>query len=190
MSAGEKAGIAIAGITLGVLLIGLFLYFRIRTPKPKNETKKHKSEESRTLPDNYKPSGAFTALSSQPNSALPSPALQSPMPQFPKGVSRRDSEFPISLHDPGTPGPKARFSYEHDIGPYEMETPAVHQRAPYERPLSAQELEGTRVRVQELDATPSEERGLGIETPVKEVQVVISDKDEDTPDRTTADKNK
>lgn len=105
------------------------------------------------------------------------------MPQFPKGVSRRDSEFPISLHDPGTPGRKARFSYEHDIGPYEMDSPAVHQRVPYERPLSAQELEGTRVQVQELDATPSEERGPDLEVPVKEVRVVVSGKDEGAPDK-------
>jgi hypothetical protein len=57
-----------------------------------------------------------------------------------------------------------RFSYEHDIGPYEMETPALHQRVPYERPLSAQELEGTKVLVQELPASPTE-RVSGVETP-------------------------
>ena len=44
-----------------------------------------------------------------------------------------------------------------------MDSPAVHQRVPYERPLSAQELEGTRVQVQELDAMTSA-RGLGIDT--------------------------
>lgn len=176
LSAGASAGIAIAGITVGVLLIGLFLYYRIRSPKPKNETKKHKSEESRVIaPSPYRPSGAFTALSSQPNSALPSPGLP------PQGASRRDSEFPISLHDPDSSTRKGRFSYELDIGPYEMESPAVHQRVPYERPLSAQELEGTRVQVQELDATGSE-RGLGIETPaqeeiVKSQETVILDKD-------------
>ena len=162
LSSGAKAGIAIAGITIGVLLIGVFLYFRIRTPKPKNETKKHKSEESRVIPpDSYRPSGAFTALSSQPNSALPSPGLP------PQGTSRRGSEFPISLHEPEIAGRKGRFSYEVDVGPYEMDSPAVHQRVPYERPLSAQELEGTRVQVQELDAMPSE-GGLGIETLAKE----------------------
>jgi hypothetical protein len=77
-----------------------------------------------------------------------------------------------------------RISYEQDIGPYEMETPALHQRVPYERPLSAQELEGTKVRVQELDANPPE-RGLGIETPDSRSDAGTADKDSgaETPDK-------
>ena len=63
-----------------------------------------------------------------------------------------------------------------------MESPAVHQRIPYERPLSAQELEGTRVQVQELDATGSG-RGLGIETPTQE-EIITAE------ETTTLDKNK
>lgn len=57
------------------------------------------------------------------------------------------------MHDPEVIGKKDRFSYEYDIGPYEMETPIPRERVPYERPMSAQELEGTRVQVQELDAS-------------------------------------
>ena len=37
-----------------------------------------------------------------------------------------------------------------------MDSPMPHQRVPYERPLSAQELEGTRVHVQELDGEPAD----------------------------------
>lgn len=100
-----------------------------------------------------KPSGAFKALSSPPNSALPSPKLQSPGMEY---DSRRDSEFPINLHEPEVAGTKGRFSYEYDIGPYEMETSMPRERVPYERPMSAQELEGTRVQVQEMDASPAD----------------------------------
>ena len=66
--------------------------------------------------------------------------------------------------DPDMAAHVKRFSYETDVGPYEMETQVVHQRVPYERPLSAQELEGTKVLVQELPASPTT-RGLGIQTP-------------------------
>lgn len=183
LSAGAKAGIAIAIIAGIAVVIGGFFYYKIRGVKPSNiSTKKHKSEESRNIamPENpYRPSGAFTKISSQPNSALPSPAIGSgPNSAFPSpaigspgfqhdtaresGFSvglqrdvRRESEFPISLHEQDVGAKrKSRFSYEYDTGPYEMETPTVHHRVPYERPLSAQELEGTRVIVQELDAMP------------------------------------
>ena len=137
-----------------VLLIGVYLFFRIRGgAKPKNETKKHKSEESRNISIPPKPTGAFKPLPSEPTSTFPSPGLQSPdMESNP----RRDSEFPITLREPEVVGKKDRFSYEYDIGPYEMETAMPRERVPYERPMSAQELEGTRVHVQEMDASPAD----------------------------------
>jgi hypothetical protein len=145
-----------------VLLIGVYLFFRIRGgAKPNNETKKHKSEESRNISMPPKPTGAFKALPSEPTPALPSPGLQS---SGTKIASRRDSEFPISLHEPEVVGKKNRFSYEYDIGPYEMESSMPRERVPYERPMSAQELEGTRVRVQELDASPAD-KGPGDQDP-------------------------
>ena len=49
----------------------------------------------------------------------------------------------------------------------------ARERVPYERPMSAQELEGTRVQVQELDASPAE-KGPGDEVPGDKV---ATDKD-------------
>lgn len=109
---------------------------------------------------------------------MPSPGLPSSIP--PSFDSRRESEFPISLHEPSIAGRKGRFSYEYDVGPYEMDSPVVHQRVPYERPLSAQELEGTRVQVQELDAHTSA-TGLGIET--REVEMPNRETEIETPDK-------